>query len=312
MVAQGVYYYRVLRNFPKAREYHETALKRLPNSSLMLEQLANVERRLGRWTEAEEHFRKAAELDPRNIEILSNLTDTFQSLRKFSEARATADRILQIYPGNEAALVAKIRAFQYEGRLNEAAETINKLPTNSRELFSWVMRVFQLAFERRFEEDINLIKNSDLSAFRDDPRTVAYLGWIQIWANRKDEARATFEKAVRLFKPTPDAVVPVDTREFPIFVALAYTGLGEKEKALAEAQRAVADYKDDSLVRPFAEQTLAQIEAYFGDADSAIAAIPHLLEVPEGITLALLRLDPFWDPLRKDPRFDKLCQEPNK
>jgi serine/threonine-protein kinase len=312
MVAQGVYYYRVLRDFPKAREYDETALRHLPNSSLVLEHLALVERRLGLWTEAQEHFRKAAELDPRNIEILSNLTDTFQSLRKFSEARATADRILQIYPGNEAALVTKIRAFQYEGRLTDAAETISKLPTNSHEVFSWVMRTFQLAFERRFEEDINLLKNSDLSGFRDDPRTVSYLGWIQIWANHKEDARATLQRAVGLFKPTPDAIVPVDTRGFPFYLALAYAGLGEKEKALAEARRAVTDYKDDSLDRPLAEQTLAQIEAYFGDADSAIAAIPHLLEVPEGITPAMLRLDPLWDPLRKDPRFEKLSQEPNK
>ncbi len=312
MVAQGVYYYRVLRDFPKAREYDEAALRHLPNSSLVLEHLALIERRLGLWTEAQERFRKAAELDPRNIEILSNLTDTFQGLRKFSEARATADRILQIYPGNEAALVTKIRAFQYEGHTDEAAETINKLPTKSREVFPWVMRAFQLAFERRFEEDINLIRNSDLSAFRDDPRTMAFLGWVEIWANHKEEARATLESAIGAFKPTADAVVPVDTRCFPCYLALAYAGLGQKEKALAEARRAVADYKDDLLVKPLADQTLAQIEAYFGDADSAIAAIPHLLEVPEGITPSLLRLDPFWDPLRKDPRFQKLCQEPAK
>jgi TolB-like protein/class 3 adenylate cyclase/Tfp pilus assembly protein PilF len=312
MVAQGVYYYRVLRNFSKARECHERALKLLPNSSLVLEQLALVERRLGLWTEAEEHFRKATELDPRNIEVLSNLADTFYSLRKFREARATADRILQISPGNEGALVTKIRAFQDEGRLTDAAETIDKLPTNSREVFSWVVRGTQLTFERRFEEEINLIRNCGLSSFRDDPRTAVYLGWLQLFANHKEEARATFARAIGLLKPTPDAVVPVDSRDFPSFLALAYAGLGEKDKALAEARSAVADYKDDSLDGPFTEQTLAQIEAYFGDADSAIAALPHQFEVPNGLTPALLRFDPFWDPLRKEPRFQKLCEKPNE
>jgi tetratricopeptide (TPR) repeat protein len=169
--------------------------------------------------------------------------------------------------------------------------------------------MFQLAFERRFEEDISLIKNSALSTYRDDGRTSSYLGWVQIWANHKEEARATFEHAINLFKPTPDAVVPVDSRAFPCYLALAYAGLGEKEKALDQARRAVTSYKDDSLSRPTAEQILAQIQAYFGDTDSAIAALPHLLEVPEGITPALLRFDPFWDPLRKDPRFQKLCQD---
>jgi len=57
---------------------------------------------------------------------------------------------------------------------------------------------------------------------------------------------------------------------------------------------------------------LAQVEAQLGDFDAAIAALPHLLEVPAGLTPGLLRLDPYWDPLRKDPRFEKLAGEPPK
>jgi hypothetical protein len=61
--------------------------------------------------------------------------------------------------------------------------------------------------------------------------------------------------------------------------------------------------------KPLAETALAQIQARFGDDDAAIAAIPHLLEVPAGITIADLRLNPLWDPLRKDPRFQKFCEK---
>ena len=57
---------------------------------------------------------------------------------------------------------------------------------------------------------------------------------------------------------------------------------------------------------------LAQVEAQVGDIDAAIAALPHLLEVPAGLTPGLLRIDPYWDPLRKDPRFQKLCEEKPK
>ena len=60
------------------------------------------------------------------------------------------------------------------------------------------------------------------------------------------------------------------------------------------------------------EIVLAQIQARFGDHDTAIAALPHLLEVPAGLKIADLKLDPLWDPVRNDPRFQKLCQEPNK
>ena len=75
-------------------------------------------------------------------------------------------------------------------------------------------------------------------------------------------------------KPTPESAVPVDGRQLPCFLAWAYAGLGEKEKALEQARHAIADYDDDSLVKPFAETTLAIVQAQTGDIDSAIAALP--------------------------------------
>ena len=87
-------------------------------------------------------------------------------------------------------------------------------------------------------------------------------------------------------------------------------GLGDKEKALAQAQQALKDYSSDAVSKPSAEITLAQVQGHFGDLDSAIAALPHLLEVPAGLNIATLKLDPLWDPLRKDPRFAKLIAEP--
>jgi tetratricopeptide (TPR) repeat protein len=108
-------------------------------------------------------------------------------------------------------------------------------------------------------------------------------------------------------KPTPDSVVAVDARNLPCYLAWVYAGLGDKEKALEQARRAIADYDSDAVVKPFAETSLAIVEAQLGDIDSAIAALPHLLEVPNGETCGDLRVNPLWDPLRKDPRFQQLC-----
>jgi hypothetical protein len=110
-------------------------------------------------------------------------------------------------------------------------------------------------------------------------------------------------------KSSPTAIVPVDGTLLPCALALSYAGLEEKEKALAEGRQAVTDYSNDAINKPLAESVLAQVEAQVGDVDAAIAALPHLLEVPAGLTPGILRLDPSWDPLRKDPRFEKLCQQ---
>jgi hypothetical protein len=105
-------------------------------------------------------------------------------------------------------------------------------------------------------------------------------------------------------------VIGPDANGIPTVLALTYAGLGEKGKALEQAQRGVADYAHDAVAKPNAEAVLAQIQARFGDHEAAIAPLPHLLEVPAGLTIANLKLDPFWDPLRKDPRFAKLIAEP--
>src|SRR4029077_9533154 len=138
------------------------------------------------------------------------------------------------------------------------------------------------------------------------------LGFCQQWTGHDEDARRSFSRAIEAIKPKPDSPVPPDANGTPNNLALAYAGLGEKEKALEQAKRAVKDYDTDGVNKPAAEVALAQIQARFGDHDAAIAALPHLLEVPAGLTIENLKLDPFWDPLRKDPRFQKLCEEKSK
>jgi TolB-like protein/class 3 adenylate cyclase/Tfp pilus assembly protein PilF len=311
-LAQGVYRYRVLRDFQGALQSYEEALRRLPNSAFVLDQIAHLERRLGQIDVAQKHYQAAAELDPRNVGILLTLADALQTVRRYDDARAILDRALEIAPGNEGALAVKALSFQAQGRLNEAAEILAKVPTNSQNEVLTFARISQLYDERRFDEAIAQIQQHTPAEFANDPRIITFLGQCQQLAGKNYEAGATFTRAAAAMKPTPDSVVAVDGRQLPCFLAWVYAGLGEKEKALEQARRAIANYSTDALSKPFAETALAMVQAQTGDIDSAIAALPHLLEAPNGLTVGNLRIDPVWDPLRNDPRFQKLCEEKPK
>jgi len=308
-LAQGVYRYRILRDFQGALQSYDEALRRLPNSAFVLGQMAHLERRLGQFDVAQKHYHAAAELDPRNIGILLTLADALLSARRYDEARAVVDRALEISPGNEPALGEKALAFHAEGRLNEAAEILAKAPANSQDEVLTMARALQLYYERRFDDAIAQIQQKTPAAVANDARIMTLLGYCQKLVGKDNDARDTFTRAAAAIKPTPDSVVAVDARLLPVCLAQVYAGLGEKEKALEQARHAIADYDGDALAKPYAEMALATVQAQVGDIDSAIAALPHLLEMPNGESRGDLRINPFWDPLRKDPRFQSLVNE---
>jgi TolB-like protein/Tfp pilus assembly protein PilF len=315
-IAQGSYHYRVARDLEGALAAYEEARKRLPNSAMVYESMAFVQRRLGRWQEAEMSYKKALDLDPLDVQLLSSVGNEFYLyLRRFDDAVAYMDRALQVAPEAAGEHANKAVALQAAGRIDQARQELALVPDDV--LDDWVIatRATQAMYERRFSDAINIVERKINSLAPNQPLDsfsksfLVQMGQCQEWLGQHEAARHTFERAVRKIKPRPDTVVQPDANGTPSLLAQAYAGLGDKEKALQQAAQAVKDYDGDAVNRPSAEVALAQIQARFGDIDSAIAALPHLLEVPAGVTVAGLKFDPLWDPLRSDPRFRKLCEE---
>jgi TolB-like protein/class 3 adenylate cyclase len=318
-VAQGSYQYRVLRDFNGALAAYDEAQKRLPNSALVYEYRGFVLRRLGRWQDAEASYKKAMELDPLDVQLLAAISNEFYlNLRRFDDALASVNRALQVAPEGAGEHANKAQVLQAAGRIDEARQELALVPDDI--LDDWVIaaRITQAIYERRFSDAINIIERKINSLAPNQPldsfakQFLVQLGQCQEWLGQPEPARQAFEHAVREIKSTPDTVVRPDANNTPSTLALAYAGLDDKEKALLQAAQAVKHYEGDAVNQPSTEVVLAQIQARFGDIDSAIAALPRLLEVPSGITVADLKFNPLWDPLRKDPRFEKLCQTPNK
>jgi TolB-like protein/class 3 adenylate cyclase/Tfp pilus assembly protein PilF len=314
-IAQGSYRYRVQRDFAGALAAYQEAQKRLPNNALVYQYMAYVQRRLGRWQDAEASYNKALELDPRDIQLLSSMSVEFYAyLRRFDEALAIIERALNISPDSEPTRGNKATVLQSAGRLSEAAQELARIPANSTD--DWVVqaRLTQALYERQYDVAIQVAEQKLNATPAGQPlATVALValvnsGYCHAWTGEPEQARLNFTRVINELKPTPDSDVPADANGTPIVLAQAYAGLGDKESALKQAQKALKDYESDTIGKPLTEVAVALIQAQLGEPDAAIAVLPHLLEVPAGVTAADLKFNPFWDPLRKDSRFQKLCE----
>jgi tetratricopeptide (TPR) repeat protein len=276
--------------------------------------MVDAEVRLGQWREAEAHVLRATELDPRNVRFWDNAWDVLSAVGRTTDANAALDRALAISPNDDETIANKVDFLIAEGRLDEAAKWLARLPDDSTNPYVLNLRAWHAMFERKFDEAVFWTEQGTKNIKPGEPLSfvniwaLVHQGYCQEWAGHPDQAQSTFERVIQAVAPVPGSVAP--SRETRSMLALAYAGLGDKSNALEQARQGVADFNDNAYDKPVAERYLSYVQARFGDVDEAIATVRHLLEVPEGITVSDLRYEPFWDPLRNDPRFEELLKHP--
>ena len=318
VLAKGSYYYGCLKDYDTAVRYFEQARQFLPNSSLIPESLGYVARRRSQWDRFETYFNEAERLDPRNANLLTQHAFAYATLRRFPEALRKFDQVLDIVPDDVGVVLAKASIAQAEGDLPRAAALLTPLhpPAESLAPF-WEIQVYQAILERRPAQIIPRLK--EILAKRDPAygELRFWLGWAQEVAGDHTGAQESWRQARRelelFLKDQPENYNLIGD------LALTNMGLGDKAAALALAERAMTanPIEKDALNGPVPNEILARVAAQMGEPDRAIAALQKLLSIPYDaglaisppLTPALLRLDPMFDSLRNDPRFQKLCEE---
>jgi len=316
-LARGYYHYWAKKDYEAAAHDFEEASRRLPNSADALFARGLIDRRLGRWEDALSHMERATHLDPGNTLIFGAWGWTLHLLRRFDEQRVLLDRGLALWPNNPELIIFKARIHQMKGDLETAAKLLQQIPLPPRPLDSQFgkFQLDQWMYERRYQKVIAALQAGlrQPGSRSDENRgfDLVALGQVQKLSGDDRAARASFLAARDILEHwQQNGPYQVD---FAINLAFADVGLGDREAALREAERAVAVTANDAMYLPRLQVLLAQIHAQFGDADAALRDLPRLLQTPASdITPAQLRLDPIWDPIRNDPRFQKLCEEKSR
>jgi tetratricopeptide (TPR) repeat protein len=301
-------------DFDRARSELAIAQRTLPNNPEVFALSGFIDRRQNRWTEAARNMERASELDPRNLFKLITLAGTYWQMRDYEQQKNSLNRILALDPNNVIA-----RTWRESIEIDRHADTaplhreIEKIiaedPAQAESDHIKRPRFALALYDRDFaaaDQAVAALRQQnpmgDDSEFNRD-------FWVGLVARMKGDANAA-HAAFTAERGEREKMVHAEPDMAPLLSGLGVidAGLGRKEEAMREGRQAIelAPLAKNSMHGAIALTDFATICAWTGERDEAIAQLEALAKIPGGPSYGQLRLDPAWDPLRSDPRFEKI------
>jgi TolB-like protein/Flp pilus assembly protein TadD len=320
-LALAYYHYFGFRDYERARGELEIAGRTTPNDAEVWDANAAIDRRQGRWPKSLAHFQRARELDPRNVSVLWNLSETYALLGHFAEAEQTIAEALEVNPNAHFfSLERATIELRRTGSTAAMHAALRKIPREFDPGGGVTLTALRLSLmDRDYAAGARLLTASPHERYNDTglggtagtldgysfPRSW-YEGLIARGLGKQDEARRAFEATRR--EVEADLGCCADDAKAIAVLGLVHAALGQKEEALREGEQAAAmlPVSLDAYDGPILAANLAVIYAQVGEKDLAISQLEELRGLPMGPTSGTLRVEPEWDPLRGDSRFEKL------
>ena len=310
-LALAIYYYYGFRDYGRARSELAIARSTLPNDSEVFLYTGLIDRREGHWEEATRNMARALELDPRNLFILQQLGFSYWSEHRYADQARTYDRALTIKPGDPYTRILRARvALDWKADIKPYQTTLATLIAEDPRIAPDVDFPDYTLCERTAAAAARV-----LTSYPRDGVTTEYgvncpraywEGVVARWQGDSAKAQSAFMAArsevEKLLAAQPDFAAAVS------LLGVIDAGLGRKEQALQEGRRGceLLPISKDAVTGMGLAINLAQIYTWTGEKDRAIEQIAAVERLPNLLTYGLLKLHPYWDPLRRDPRFEKV------
>jgi tetratricopeptide (TPR) repeat protein len=307
----GMYLYYCLRDYDQALVELEKARAQAPNQPLTIQAIGLVKRRQGKLDESIALLLEASQLDPLNQDMWMNLAWSYRGMRRFADAHAMLDRASAIAPNDLVIVARKVNTCLAEGDVATASRLLEPLTLRVTD-DAYDTEVTLLVFQRKFDEAIAKI-TKDLAREQSVPELLnafahQTLGALQVVAGRKDKGEPLLlqaEAELLAMRQQGNTSAEVSSSLLEIHALL-----GRRADVEREIPEVIAALAKDRWRGPSAEADAARAYSILGDRERALPILERLLVQPyaDSLTPALLRLDPVWDPIRDDPRFQKLAQ----
>jgi serine/threonine-protein kinase len=310
-LALGIYYYYGFRDYARASSELAIARRTLPNEAEIFLYTGLIDRREGHWDDSTRNLERAIELDPRNLFTLQQLALTYLAQHRYTDAARIYDSALRLVPDDPytrmlRALVeldwrADIKPFQTTlGTV--VAENPSAAPDVDTPLYALCERTAAAAVRAL----ANYPRDGVTTEYGVNCPHAYWEGVVARWQGDSAKAQSAFiaarSEVEKILAKQPDFAAAIS------LLGVIDAGLGRKEQALQEGRRAceLLPISKDAISGVALAVNLAQIYAWTDEKDRAIEQIAAVERVPNELSYGLLTLHPYWDPLRGDPRFQKI------